>query len=243
MPKPGINGPSTVVAYPGRVTITEKDVEFIKRLRQGLSAWTRPRGARTGLHVVPRRRLHLAETMGSCGLGRRHRHDEQAHGRHGYGGSERQAVAQGPAASARLSRDQLRSELRRSARLRIDDGHAARRGSARQGDVHRIRHAEGRVANGRPIGQNPYFDHGRQRLDDRSRPARMRSSSSIRAPSSSSTIRCPSAAFRTASPSIPRHSSGGARPSASSSADLIPRPGRWIAIPIDSERLSQGPRP
>src|SRR6266852_9474001 len=28
MPKPGINGPSTVVAYPGRATITEKDVEF-----------------------------------------------------------------------------------------------------------------------------------------------------------------------------------------------------------------------
>jgi len=27
-PKPGINGPSTVVAYPGRATITEKDVEF-----------------------------------------------------------------------------------------------------------------------------------------------------------------------------------------------------------------------
>src|SRR6266852_6665558 len=28
MPKPGIHGPSTVVAYPGRATITEKDVEF-----------------------------------------------------------------------------------------------------------------------------------------------------------------------------------------------------------------------
>ena len=28
MPKPGINGPSTVVAYPGRATITDKDVEF-----------------------------------------------------------------------------------------------------------------------------------------------------------------------------------------------------------------------
>ena len=28
MPVPGINGPSTVVAYPGRATITEKDVEF-----------------------------------------------------------------------------------------------------------------------------------------------------------------------------------------------------------------------
>jgi streptogramin lyase len=27
-PKPGINGPSTVVAYPGRATITDKDVEF-----------------------------------------------------------------------------------------------------------------------------------------------------------------------------------------------------------------------
>jgi len=29
-PKVGINGPSTVVAYPGRVTITDKDVEFVK---------------------------------------------------------------------------------------------------------------------------------------------------------------------------------------------------------------------
>ena len=27
-PKPGINGPSTVVGYPGRATITDKDVEF-----------------------------------------------------------------------------------------------------------------------------------------------------------------------------------------------------------------------
>ena len=27
-PKPGINGPSTVVAYPGRATVTDKDVEF-----------------------------------------------------------------------------------------------------------------------------------------------------------------------------------------------------------------------
>jgi virginiamycin B lyase len=27
-PRPGINGPSTVVAYPGRATITDKDVEF-----------------------------------------------------------------------------------------------------------------------------------------------------------------------------------------------------------------------
>jgi virginiamycin B lyase len=29
-PKAGINGPSTVVAYPGRVTIVDKDVEFVK---------------------------------------------------------------------------------------------------------------------------------------------------------------------------------------------------------------------
>src|SRR5436305_5381755 len=28
MPRAGINGPSTVVAYPGRATITDKDVEF-----------------------------------------------------------------------------------------------------------------------------------------------------------------------------------------------------------------------
>jgi virginiamycin B lyase len=29
-PKPGINGPSTVVGYPNRITITDKDVEFVK---------------------------------------------------------------------------------------------------------------------------------------------------------------------------------------------------------------------
>jgi len=28
-PKPGVNGPSTVVGYPGRATITDKDVEFL----------------------------------------------------------------------------------------------------------------------------------------------------------------------------------------------------------------------
>ena len=28
-PKAGVNGPSTVVAYPGRATITDKDVEFV----------------------------------------------------------------------------------------------------------------------------------------------------------------------------------------------------------------------
>jgi Carboxypeptidase regulatory-like domain len=56
-PKAGINGPSTVVAYPGRVTIVDKDVEFIK-------------GA----------------SIGSRRLERRDRHDEQAGERNGYVG-------------------------------------------------------------------------------------------------------------------------------------------------------------
>ena len=29
-PVPGVNGPSPVVGYPGRATITDKDVEFTK---------------------------------------------------------------------------------------------------------------------------------------------------------------------------------------------------------------------
>jgi hypothetical protein len=38
-PKPGINGPSTVVGYPGRATITDKDVEFHTDYDKVMAIW------------------------------------------------------------------------------------------------------------------------------------------------------------------------------------------------------------
>ena len=68
-PQAGINGPSTVVAYPGRADHRRQGRRVRQGIRQGLPARSRPAGARAGLHVVPRHDLHLPEAVGSRRLG------------------------------------------------------------------------------------------------------------------------------------------------------------------------------
>ena len=166
-PKPGVNGPSTVVAYPGRATITEKDVEFH-------TDYDKVHPPAPGREVLERVcmschgvNFYSLKTLGPRDLGRRHQHHEQAHQRRRRGGAARQDDAEGPAASARLSRD-LHGPERQEARAHDRVRHAARRGGARQGHVRRIRDAEARRQH--PSGRaEPVFRSGRQRLDDRSR--------------------------------------------------------------------------
>ena len=55
----------------------------LHRLRQGLSARSRPRRARAGVHVLPWGELLRGAAARSRRLGRRHQHDEQARGRRG----------------------------------------------------------------------------------------------------------------------------------------------------------------
>ena len=142
----------------------------LHRLREGLSARARPASPRTGLHGVSRREFLRGAGLGSLGLGRPHHQDEQAQRRHGYIGPAGPAVAEGPPAPARLSRDQHGAE-REEARACDHDRHAARRGGVGQGHVRRIRHAQGQRAERAADRTEPVFRQRRQRLDDRPRHA------------------------------------------------------------------------
>ena len=169
-PKAGINGPSTVVGYPGRATITDKDVEF----STDYDTVYPPGPGRQVLEQVCMSchgvNFFSVRALGSRRLGRRHRHDEQAHRRHGYIGPARPAVAEGPPAPARLSRDQHRAE-REEARAR-DRRPTCRSTRRRLAKAMYVEYDMPKVGAERASDRTePVFRQRRQRLDDRPRHA------------------------------------------------------------------------